>query len=188
MLSLPPAILIALPSLILNPSGNAIPTLDFSISISKVEAFLAFLLRVYTASFNVVLLTSVISLPHLASTLVHLKIPRSLVLLLTLSIINLFIALKNMNNRILGFRSRFKGDSIVELWKVQLKSIVLMLADGEAYTHNLRLAMASRGFTINSYFMKLHRVKIYDVMFMVILATLTLIILLIDGRLLWNLL
>jgi energy-coupling factor transporter transmembrane protein EcfT len=105
-----------------------------------------------------------------------------------LTLINIFIAIKNLNNRVLGFKSRFQRESVVELWKAQLRTLALLLIDNEAYTHNLKLALTSRGFTINSYHIGSHVVKVYDLVFLAILIALTLLILLIGGRFVWSLL
>jgi energy-coupling factor transporter transmembrane protein EcfT len=188
MVSVPLALLIGLPSLVLNLSGGTIPTLDLSISLDRIEVLLAFLLRVYIATFNIVLFTAVTSISSLATALAFLRVPRPLIVLLMLTLINIFIAIKNLNNRMLGFKSRFQGESVVELWKAQLRTLALLLIDNEAYTHNLKLALTSRGFTINSYHIGSHVVKVYDLVFLAILIALTLLILLIGGRFVWSLL
>jgi energy-coupling factor transporter transmembrane protein EcfT len=181
-ISVPLALLIGLPSLVLNPSGGFIPTLDLNISLDRIEALLAFLFRVYIATFNIVLFTAVTSVSSLAVALAFLRVPRPLIVLLMLTLINIFIAVKNLNNRMLGFKSRFQRESVVELWKAQLRTLALLLVDNEAYTHNLKLALTSRGLTINSYYVGSHVVKVYDLVFLAILAALTLLILIAGGR------
>ncbi len=180
MLSLPFTIIIAFPSLIIGTSGGLLLHLDLKVSLDEIKVLLMFIIRVYFTTFNMVLLMSVTSLSSLLTALVYLKVPRPLIVLLTLAILNLFVILRNVTTRMLGFKSRFKIGGVVEFWKAQIRLITLLIIDGEAYTYNLRLALTSRGFTVKSYLADSQKVKTYDMLFLVIISTLILMILIVD--------
>jgi len=145
-LTLPFTLIIATPALFIKPSESLLPSFSQP-TLNDFMRVALFVLRVFLAVTNMLLLVHVAGIPSLACSLSYLRLPSSLTLLLTLTYIHVLTMLRNLRGKLLGYEARFGGSQreLRVAWRDRLSAFFLLLVEALSFKDSLTLALRSRG-------------------------------------------
>ncbi|MCX8205229.1 MAG: energy-coupling factor transporter transmembrane protein EcfT, partial [Candidatus Nezhaarchaeota archaeon] len=150
LLSLPLAVLVALPSALLKPPQGLLPSLGPPTFEGLLNAS-TLVLRAYASVLNALTLALTTSVTSLTYVLSLAKPLRPLATILRLTYIHAFAKLKELSGRLLGTKSRLRKPlGLRGTWRIRLTMASRMLTEAPADAHALSLALRSRGIGLSS--------------------------------------